>query len=802
MFDAIRNKLVPFIIMALFAIMGAMLPEIFGDQVKAMCEQYLGQYYPFILVTFFLFLFILTAYLKPELAGRLFQQSPQKGTLRFHIAGTDANRRLLQEAKDAIREAETDHTLNILSKLQSKRLEEEISILKARLGQFRQKQRQGVLSEDNQAKTENKISRDILSLIGVLDQELSESYKYYESIKATLRERYEKRLSQKLSRRQPVNLRLLPSTTGSSRQAAESFVPYNENEVPEKLIEYFEKSKGRLLLIGAPGAGKTTLLLQLVLELLEKGTTALPVVLNLARWSNNFPTLEAWIQEILPSEMGLSISKKAAAEIVAQNRLILLLDGFDEVAQEYRGDCLEAIGNYGVEPGRRYVISSRINEYRKIKKSAPVNSQIEVGPLDIAQLEYQLEKADIDKQPESRRLLVAIREDKLLRSIAATPFYFNTLQLLFAKGKHYNEFNFHSSTIEGRQLEVIECFIDEELKTIHGRKYTPHQARKFMAFFAFELSRHNLVDFELTDLQYDWFEWTENEIMPGKFIEGWVRSTALTLPVGLIIGIYRFLAFTLLTEMIALSFFHGLIASIISYMILSIVMGLIFALKKGVSKGLIVGIILANTFGLYFNFIYSWHPILSTSVFLILGLFIGMGHGIIRPPIIFIKDNIRYSLKSISHRFKIIFRLSFFIGLFFGIIVGLFAGLFEGIILGLFFSINLATIFVLSEVMSSKYYPPIIQINTPYQRFKSATKALHFSILQHWHLLYLLSKKDLLPKKLIPFLNDMVEYNLLETDGASWRFRHRILQDYFAARWRGFEDMKFSESHSRNDKQK
>ena len=38
-------------------------------------------------------------------------------------------------------------------------------------------------------------------------------------------------------------------------------------------------------------------------------------------------------------------------------------------------------------------------------------------------------------------------------------------------------------------------------------------------------------------------------------------------------------------------------------------------------------------------------------------------------------------------------------------------------------------------------------------------------------------------KKLVPFLNDMVECNILETTGASWRFRHRILQDYFADQW-------------------
>jgi hypothetical protein len=75
------------------------------------------------------------------------------------------------------------------------------------------------------------------------------------------------------------------------------------------------------------------------------------------------------------------------------------------------------------------------------------------------------------------------------------------------------------------------------------------------------------------------------------------------------------------------------------------------------------------------------------------------------------------------------------------------------------------------------------QIKKPYQRFHSSMRQLYFSILQHWHLRYLLYKKGLLPWHLVDFLNEMVTRKILETDGAIWRFRHRILQEYFAVRW-------------------
>lgn len=35
----------------------------------------------------------------------------------------------------------------------------------------------------------------------------------------------------------------------------------------------------------------------------------------------------------------------------------------------------------------------------------------------------------------------------------------------------------------------------------------------------------------------------------------------------------------------------------------------------------------------------------------------------------------------------------------------------------------------------------------------------------------------------------MTERKFLESDGATWRFRHRLLQEYFAERWKGNQDI-------------
>ena len=78
-----------------------------------------------------------------------------------------------------------------------------------------------------------------------------------------------------------------------------------------------------------------------------------------------------------------------------------------------RNSCLSAIGEYGADAGRQFLISSRIDEYAATK-DAPGNAQIEVAPLTVEQVEMGL-TAMANIQPESRRLLNALKNDSLLR---------------------------------------------------------------------------------------------------------------------------------------------------------------------------------------------------------------------------------------------------------------------------------------------------------------------------------------------------------------------------------------------------
>jgi hypothetical protein len=76
----------------------------------------------------------------------------------------------------------------------------------------------------------------------------------------------------------------------------------------------------------------------------------------------------------------------------------------------------------------------------------------------------------------------------------------------------------------------------------------------------------------------------------------------------------------------------------------------------------------------------------------------------------------------------------------------------------------------------------INKTSKPYERFLASIGHLYFAIFQYWHLMHLFNKGKLLPRCLVTFLREMTARHILTREGGSWRFRHRILQEYFAER--------------------
>lgn len=678
--------------------------------------------------------------------------------------------RIVQEAKVAIQEAKPDKALKCLFDLKNPELEEELSLHSNQLAYIKRDDIRGVISTEEKGIAFRRVGQNLLRLISEIETILAASQGINQQLRNYLNLRYEQRLKHKLAERQPVNLRHLVSTEGTSDFTSAIFVAYSANEINDGIGQVFKDAHGRLLIVGDPGSGKSTLLLQLAQNLLDTEKDALPVVLNLATWKSSFADLRDWLLQILPTE--LSINKSATDLILQQSGLILLLDGLDEVRPEERSTCLKAIGNFGTGPEERFAISSRIMEYREVLQDAPVNLQIEIGALTVDQLERQLLETGY-KQPEALPLLQALRQDELLRQVVQTPFYLNTLQVLFASRKTLNDLQFTTETIEGRQMEIKNQFIKQELEIGSLLNYSPEKSKHWLCFFAYQMNRNNKVIYELADLQYSWGNWSFIEIMMAWLIFAIVMGVTA----GLILGLTMGIGFGILTAIVTGTFKATLAVSI-------------FAFKLGILGGIVLLPMGVLSLGLLAKLASgSAGKIIST---LVKHIFSGGGKwwnaGMEKGmPDIKTVDKVRWSFNRVIHdalKRKELMN-SLFIGSLFVLYVEglkLHIGLFREALVFIFPWLIFSPIGSLFKMIteSDVFF---IQINTPYQRFNASMKSMYFSILQHFFLRFQFHRKGLLPLHLVDFLNEMSARHLLETDGASWRFRHKLIQDWFADEW-------------------
>lgn len=260
-----------------------------------------------------------------------------------------------------------------------------------------------------------------------------------------------------------------------------------------------------------------------------------------------------------------------------------------------------------------------------------------------------------------------------------------------------------------------------------------------------------MVTFELAKLQYDWYPFTPTWrfYFLAFFIFGLIKLLIPGLILGLILGIFDGLTPTVVSSPNATDCwsFPGPIVNTIDSLINCLVNGLII---KGPILILIGGLLFVLVLTLKKEFL-----------------------------CIETKDRIQWSW---SKFFKYINEFKF---------VFLSYCLSTSLTRSLLFSLSFGLLLILFSLYDYLHSESIaaIQINHPYQRFRNSKYLLHFSIFQHWHLMHLLSKKGLLPWKIMPFLNDMVAQKMLESsDGATWRFRHKILQDHFAGKWEVMKD--------------
>lgn len=269
------------------------------------------------------------------------------------------------------------------------------------------------------------------------------------------------------------------------------------------IVEVFDQMNQLLLILGEPGSGKTTMLLELAEALLKRAevdpTHPTPVVFNLSSWAEKRPPLADWLIEELRTKY--NIPKKVAVDWVENDELLLLLDGLDEVKENHRNACAEAINTFRQQHLVPLVVCSRIVEYGTLTTQLKLQGAVSVQPLTKTQIDDYLNTAGKE--------LVAVRttlqQDIEFQDLATSPLMLSVMTLAY-QGKSSSEIPTTDSSQTRRQhlfdTYIRRMFAHRGILHIYPIQNTLH----WLSWLARHMRFYSQTEFRIEGLRLKWLQ--------------------------------------------------------------------------------------------------------------------------------------------------------------------------------------------------------------------------------------------------------------------------------------------------------
>ena len=298
---------------------------------------------------------------------------------------------------------------------------------------------------------------------------------------------------------------------------------------PDKKIgEIFDDVGRTLLILGEPGSGKTITMLELARELIKIAENdpmqPIPVVFNLSTWTIQNPSIFDWLVGELSSKY--QIPKRFGRPWLEKPRLLLLLDGLDEVNPNHRGVCVEAINDFLEKSGvPGLAVCSRLEEYLALPIYLKLSGAICLKHLTPDQINVYLERAGTPLAA----LRTLLPTDPVLQDLAQTPLMLNIMSLAYQ--------DLSVETIAAEETETTgergKKLFDTYLKRMFDRRgkadkpYSDDKTCEWLSWLAQRLALNSKTLFLLEELQPSWLP-THGQL--------WLYGLSSRLIFGLIYG--------------------------------------------------------------------------------------------------------------------------------------------------------------------------------------------------------------------------------------------------------------------------
>ncbi|GAB4386557.1 MAG: hypothetical protein Kow00121_53410 [Elainellaceae cyanobacterium] len=321
-----------------------------------------------------------------------------------------------------------------------------------------------------------------------------------------------------------------------------------------------------LLILGDPGAGKTTTLLQLAQELIERAEQdveqLIPVVLNLASWSETNHHFADWIIEELNKKY--QVPTKISHPWIEQQQLLLMLDGLDEVRSEYREGCVAALNQFQQQYSTEIVVCSRAKDYEALSNRLNFQSAIYLRSLTPAQINQYLNSLSTDLTG----LHTLLNEDPALQELARSPLLLNIMVLAY-QGIAAEDLN-ELLLVEERRRQLFNAYVERMLRRRSGDCYLDTQIITWLSWLAKRLIQHSQSVFLIEQIQPTWLQ---------------TKAQQRTYQVGVVLmGVLMGVIFGCITGGLTNGIMQGWYSGLLKALMNSLVFGFGFGLLAAVSK--------------------------------------------------------------------------------------------------------------------------------------------------------------------------------------------------------------------------
>jgi hypothetical protein len=236
-----------------------------------------------------------------------------------------------------------------------------------------------------------------------------------------------------------------------------------------KIADVFDHGGRSLLILGEPGSGKTTAMLSLARHLIDEAekdrALPIPVVVSLSSWAEAQGDLCRWMTDELSTKY--QVPRRIGRAWLEDGRFLPLLDGLDEVREDHRTACVEAINQYTLATSLTgTVICCRYREYVSLPNRLALNAAIRLKRLTDEQVQtYLLEGGD-----SLAGLRTALQREDTLRFDARIPLMLDLMIRAYWGLSAYDIEQESADTAAARRERLMSAYVARMFRQARQRR--------------------------------------------------------------------------------------------------------------------------------------------------------------------------------------------------------------------------------------------------------------------------------------------------------------------------------------------